>query len=65
MLINPRNIAHRIGSASAGQAAARAVLYQPVEKCLPGIFQPRQVRSKAPHGSQNNDLRRYFVITSL
>ncbi len=38
---------------------------QPVEKCHPGISQSRQVRSKAPHGSQNNDLRRYFVITSM
>ncbi|MGD9644103.1 MAG: DNA polymerase Y family protein [Pirellulales bacterium] len=25
--------------------------YQSVEKCHPDIFQPRQVRSKAPHGS--------------
>ena len=33
-------------------------LYQPVEKCHRGIFQPRQVRSEAPHGSQNNDFRR-------
>jgi hypothetical protein len=38
-------------------------VYQPVEKCLPGIFQPRQVRSKAPHGSQNNDLGSRLELT--
>ncbi len=38
---------------------------QPVKKCRHGIFQPRQVRSKASHGSQNNDLRRYSVIASM
>ncbi len=42
-----------------------AYVYQPVEKCHRGIFQPRQVRNEVPHGSQNNDLRRHFAITSV
>ena len=58
-----------------GPRPQRIVLaYQPVEKCHRGIFQHRQVRSEAPHGSQNNDLRRstqrlstgrYFDIASM
>jgi hypothetical protein len=34
-----------------------------VEKCPRDIFQPHQVQSIAPHGSQNNDLRR-FILSS-
>jgi hypothetical protein len=33
-----------------------------VEKCHRGMFQPRQVQSEVPHGSQNNDWRRHFGI---
>src|SRR5271168_864142 len=39
--------------------------YQLVKKCRPGIFQPRQGQSKAPPGSQNNDIRHYFGIASM
>ena len=41
------------------------LIYQPVEKRHRGVFQRRQARSKAPRGSQNNDLRRHFGITSV
>jgi hypothetical protein len=41
------------------------IAQQPVEKRHPVVFQPRQVQSRAPHGSQNNDLRRYFGIASM
>ncbi len=34
--------------------------WQSVEKCHRGIFRPRQVKTKASHGSQNTDLRRYL-----
>jgi len=34
------------------------------EECRRGILPSRQVRSQAAHGSQNNDLRRYFGIAS-
>ena len=47
----------RLGVSAAG--------WQSVEKCRRGIFQPRQGRSKAPPGSQNNDLRRNFGIASM
>jgi hypothetical protein len=50
---------------SRGRPLANCWAYRPVEISHRGLFQPRQVQSKTPHGSQNNDLRRYFFVTSL
>jgi hypothetical protein len=47
------------------QMFAAGHIYQSVEVCHPGILQPRQVPSKARHGSQNNNLRRYSGIASM
>jgi hypothetical protein len=37
----------------------------PLKNAIVAFFKPRQARSQAPCGSQNNDLRRYFVIASM
>ena len=41
------------------------VMELPVVKRYPRVLQLRQAQSKAPRGSQINDLRRRFVITSV
>jgi len=39
--------------------------WQAVEKRPRAVFQPRQTQRRAPRGSQNNDLRRYFDVASM
>jgi len=40
-------------------------LNSPLKNAVVAFFNLAGARSKAPHGSQNNDLRRYFGITSM
>jgi hypothetical protein len=40
-------------------------IINPLKNAILAFFQPRQARSKAPHGEQNTDLRRDFEITSV
>jgi hypothetical protein len=40
-------------------------VWQPVEESLRGFLQSSRARSKAPCGTQNHDLRRYFGIASV
>jgi hypothetical protein len=51
-------------SAEPTTTLAHRIAYQPVEESLRGFLQPSQARSKAPCGTQNNDLRRDFGIAS-
>jgi hypothetical protein len=41
------------------------VRYIPLKNAIVAFFNPHQVQSKAPHGSQNADLHRHFAIASM